>query len=303
LVVFASITLVAATVILMLRDLVFGERGRAQPPQEDDRSVLPPLELDPEAAEQEQGPAYRWFSRLVLESGFETTAGAALLLALAVGLLLGGGVYFWRDDPISGAVGGLFGALAVLVFFINARARRQWAIQEQLPEVVDFFARAVRSGLSVDQGVELVGHSMFQPLSREFRRCARQLAMGLSLDAAMRTLTRRVPLPETRIFATALRVQRQTGGNLPAVMERLARVFRDRLNYYRQFRASTATVRASLALLIAIAAVVDVYILIGRPEYLRAMMHTPRGWGLLGTSLALQVVGVLWAYLTLKSDY
>lgn len=302
LVVFASVTLVAAAVILVLRDLLFGKRGQ-EPPDAGTTPPLPPLELDPEGAQRELNPVYRWFSRLVLQSGVEITAGTALLLALAAGLLLGGGLYLWRDEVISGVAGGLFGALAVLVFLLYCRARRHWAILEQLPEVVDFFARAVRSGLSVDQGVELVGHSAFQPLAQEFLRCSRQMAMGLSLDAALRTLTRRVPLAETRIFATALRVQRQTGGNLPGVMERLARVFRDRVNYYRQFRASTATVRASLALLIGIAVVVDVYILIGRPDYLRAMIHTPRGLTLLATSLGLQVLGVLWAYLTLRSDY
>ena len=72
--------------------------------------------------------------------------------------------------------------------------------------------------------------------------------MGLGLPAVMRSLTRRVPLYDVRILATTLIVHRQMGGNVVSVLERLAQVIRERLNYRRQLRATTAAGRMSAGL-------------------------------------------------------
>jgi len=127
--------------------------------------------------------------------------------------------------------------------------------------------------------------------------------MGLSMEAAMRSLTRRAPLTEMRILAATFMVQRQTGGNLPLTLERLAGVIRDRLSYYRQFRASTAASRIGTVLIALAGPAVAAYMLIWQPDYIRNFAEMPGGWTLLAIAIVLQVIGLAWILSLLRSDY
>ena len=149
----------------------------------------------------------------------------------------------------------------------------------------------------------LVGETTPQPLGLEFRRCAAQLEMGLSVDAAVRALSRRVPVPEMRILASTFIVQRRAGGNLPLTLERLAKVVRDRLSYFRQFRAATAGSRMSLLIVSLTGPFVAGYMMIYRPESFDLFFQSSLGWILFGTALALYFAGLAWIYRLLRHNY
>ena len=149
----------------------------------------------------------------------------------------------------------------------------------------------------------MVGNNAPKPLAAEFCRCSGQLQMGLSLSAAIRALTRRVPLAEMRILAATLMVQRQTGGNLPVTLERLAQVCRDRLSYYRQFRAATAAGRGAAILIAAISVGAAAYLLFGRPEYAQDFFEQPQGYAMLAIAIGLMIIGLTWIFKLLKVDY
>ncbi len=98
-------------------------------------------------------------------------------------------------------------------------------------------------------------------------------------------------------------VQRRTGGNLPLTLERLARVVRDRLSYYRQFRAATAAGRLS-ALVIALAGPLLVaYMMTFQPDYIEMLFTTRLGQILLGLAITLQVIGIFWIWRLVRTDY
>jgi tight adherence protein B len=245
----------------------------------------------------------RAFNRLAVESGAVWSPLAALMLILACGLAAGGAAFIWYDDLLAGlaaAPGGMLVGLLALLFW---RARRLRNIQQQLPEVLDLLARAVRAGESLEQATDLVGREMAGPLGAEFRRVAQQLQMGLSINAVMRALARRVRLMEVRILATALMVHRRTGGNLPLTIDRLAGVVRDRLNYRRQFRAATAGGRFATVLITVIGPLVTLYMLTCQPEYIRSLLAQPLGWTLLGVAILMQVVGLSWIVGLLRTRY
>jgi tight adherence protein B len=215
-------------------------------------------------------------------------------------LSVGGSLFLWRDDVVAGATGAVFGVMlvgGVLMFF---RARRNNAIRDQLPDCMELMARAVRAGESLDQAITLVGNSQLRPVATEFRYCASQMKMGLSLESAIRGMVARVPLIETRILAMTLIVQRRRGGSLPVTLERLARVFRDRLSFYRQFRAATALGRASAAL---IGLGLDAFMVFGNSDYAQKLVTTDVGHIMLVIALVLQIVGITWALWLFRSRY
>jgi tight adherence protein B len=242
-------------------------------------------------------------ARLVAETGSGFTPDTAMLLAVAVGLALGGWVFLWREDWLAAATGAAVGMLAVAGVLFFLRFRRYRAIRDQLPDAMEMMARAVRAGESLDQAIALVGNAAFQPVSAEFRQCARQMQMGLSLETVVRRLVRRVPLAETRMLAMMLVVQRRRGGSLPITLERLARVCRDHANFYRQFWASTAVGRGSAALIVLVALALDVVVIFGHPDYARALWESDSGRIMLATAIALQVLGTSWAVWLFRSNY
>ena len=326
---FLAITLVSAAGMFLLRDLLFrkprpagyrtpgGEvgalptRGGKSPgtttrvasatgPAE----AIPQLTLPFETSGKGMfGQFDTWLERLRYESGLSLSPEVMFLMELCAGLLLAGGVYFWRDNVYLAALCIPVGMALVMGVYVFLRARRRKAILEQLPDLIDHVARAVRAGRTIDQSIEMVGQSSPAPLGIEFRRCAGQLDMGLSVDAAMRAMARRVPIPEMRILTSTFVVQRQAGGNLPLILTRLASVIRDRLSYQRQFRAATAGSRLGMTIIAFAGPLMLLYMMIWREQYFDRFFDSTVGITMFSISVALYVLGMLWVIRILREDY
>jgi tight adherence protein B len=304
---FVAIALFAAAIALFIRDIIVRRRqlmsDRLRDPRV--RDELPRLPVGPEAtpATSPLGRLNQWYDALEQENGTDQPPDAVFLWEVVVGLLIGGLIYLWQENIIAAVIGFLIGMNAVTFYFVWARARRRRMIREQLPEVMELMARAVRAGQTLDQAIGLVGETVEQPLRDEFIRCAKHLDMGLSMEAAIRGLTRRAPVPETRILAATLMVQRRAGGSLPVTLERLAHVVRDRLSYQRQFRAATAASKISTLIILLAGPLVLAYMWFWQREYINSFISTPQGYFLLVIAIVLQLIGSLWVASLLRSDY
>ena len=296
---FAAVALTVAAVLLLLRDL---GRRRAANVRDSSAAEFGELELLPVGAADGAQDA-SWLGRLVTDAKSDFTSETAVLLAVLLGLTLGGALFLWRDDWLAAAVGAAIGMFGVGGLLMTLRYRRFMAIREQLPDVMEMMARCVRAGQSLDQAIVTAANSTLRAVAPEFRYCAGQMEIGLSLESAMRGLVHRLPLAETRILAMILIVQRRRGGSLPTALERLARVFRDRLNFRRQFWSSTAAGRGGAVLIALLALALDAFIIIGHPEYAKILSDSELGRGLLVAAVALQVIGISWAVWLFRSDY
>lgn len=308
LVAFVAFALVIAGVIMAIRDIFFPKSRDAinQRIKEDGSeggvSRLP-VALDDELARGASGQFNQSFNRLIMETGLEIGPLTAMMLMLTCGVLVGGMVWLWKLNELGAAAGLLLGSFLPYLYFIIRRNRRRRAMHEQLPDVLDLLARGVRAGESLDQAISLAGEDAPAPLGIEFRRCARQLEMGLSVTATMRSFTGRVPLMESRILASSLMVQRTSGGNLAVTLERLAAVVRDRLSYRRQFRATTASGRFSGVMIAMVGPLVLLLLAIWQPDYVQNFFRQPIGWGMIAIALGLNLIGVIWLFSLLRNDY
>ncbi len=299
------VVFLGATIYLIARDWnAAGERNRAAAEAE----AGPQLITHPLAGDLTPPEGFTerldWrFRNLIYQTGLDITPEPAFLLMIFTGLLVGGGVFVWRDDLLVGCIGFLGGFLAPWLFYVYRRSDRTTRIREQLPASMEMMSRAVRAGETLDQAVDGAGRTTENPLGVEWRRTARHLDLGLSVPAAMKSMTKRVPLMEMRILGTALNVQRRTGGNLSQTLDRLANVIRDRLSYQRSFQAATGSSRMA-TLLIAIAGpAVFTYMMFFQPDYMGNFFNLPGGLPLLGIAAVLQTVGLVWIYNLLRNDY
>ena len=195
------------------------------------------------------------------------------------------------------------GMLAVLGGLALRRARRLRLLQDQLPGALDTLARSLRAGQSVDEAFAFAGSHLPEPLAGEFRFCAHQLTLGLGMPAVMRSLVERVQVNDMRIFTTTLAVHRETGGNLAKVLERLAAVVRERLNYRRQLKAVTGAGRLSAILIAGVGPLLFAYMVLCLPQYLKAMLESSVGQSIFVVAITMQVIGLIWIIRLLRPSY
>jgi tight adherence protein B len=194
----------------------------------------------------------------------------------------------WRMAAL-GAVLALFPALKLQ----RARSKRLAAFEEQFPEALDFLARSMRAGHAFVISLEMLAEEMQDPLGKEIRTLFNEQNLGAPLEVALRKLTDRVPLLDVRFFASAVLLQKQTGGNLNEILARLSYVIRERFRLKGQVRAAAAHGRMTATILSALPAVTFAALMVVAPGYIRGMMADQDGKYLLAGCVAAQILGNL----------
>lgn len=288
---------------LVLRDILnyrkqqFVRRVGKQPP--------PQLRLEEERSSGRglTGWIDRAIEGLVLESGSDWSPSVAFLLMVLCGVLAGSIVLIALDHVPGSMLATLLGFAIPVVYFQYRRVQHQKQLAEQLPRALDLLTRGVRAGETVDSAFSLVGEAAPEPIAGEFRRASRKLSLGLTINSVMNGMARRIRTPEIRILRSALAVQRQTGGNIAVALERLAQVVRDRQSYRRQFRAATAGGRLGAILTALCGPAYIMFMLFSQAEYTAPLFADARGLGLLVLAIVLQVIGLLWIWRMMKTEY
>jgi tight adherence protein B len=189
----------------------------------------------------------------------------------------------------------LMAGSAALPFLVTAYYRRQRfnKFEEQFPEAMDLLGRAVRAGHAFTTGFELIGKELPDPVGEEFRIAFQQQNLGLPLRDALANMTVRMPLPDIRIFVSALQIQRESGGNLAEVLDTMSHVVRERFKLRRQIQTYTAEGRLSSYTLTAIPFVALAALHLTRPGYLTPLFTDPAGQTAVVVAIILQIIGYL----------
>jgi tight adherence protein B len=245
----------------------------------------------------------RSFHGLVYHSGLGLSMGQTLWFIAMTAGALAALLYFWSGEEGAAVVGLALGlGLALLVFWI-LQARRRRLFQGQLPDAFYFLARSLRAGLSLEQALTRAGEQLDEPLAGEFRRCARQIQLGLHPQRALRNMAARLDLADFDIFVSTVGLYYHGGGNLALLLDRLAASARDRVQFLGYFRAATALGRAAGFVLAAAVPVIVIAYALLRPEHVGVLFDTTAGWQILGIAALLEIIGVIWFLFLLRVEY
>jgi tight adherence protein B len=187
-------------------------------------------------------------------------------------------------------------ALGVLLLYIRLRMRqgqRVTKMAEQLPDTLMLLATSIRAGLGFQQALQMVADEGPQPLAPELGRLGTDLALGLNLEEALSRLQTRLGSTDAEMFASALLVQRQTGGNLSEILVNLHDTIRDRQEVLGQVRTLTAMGRISGLILSALPFVIGLAVYVLNRNYMMILFTDPRGQMMAAGSLVAMVVGAL----------
>ena len=164
---------------------------------------------------------------------------------------------------------------------------------EQLHDGLDMIGQSLQGGLGLTQAMVFVAKEMPEPLGTEFSVFIEEVNLGLPLGDALKKFEERMNLPEVKLFATALMVQREVGGSLAELLQKLADIIRDRFRIERMIKSLTAQNRMSAWTVCSIPPLLAVFMFVREPEVMNNMMGDPVGRGLLATAVVLELIGIL----------
>ena len=173
------------------------------------------------------------------------------------------------------------------------RKKRLAAFLEHLPDTLDLISRALSAGHAFPEALHMVSLEMPEPIATEFRKAYEEQNLGLSIKLALENLTQRIPLLDLKMCVTAILIQRETGGNLAEILEKVAYTIRERFRILGDLKTLTTSSRMSAWLLCGLPIFIALVVTAMNPEYMSVLWKDPRGHYLIAAALFLQITGML----------
>ncbi len=170
-------------------------------------------------------------------------------------------------------------------YILRKRGQRFAELEAQLPDAMDFLARALRAGHPFAVSLEMLAQENAPPLSTEMRIATDERRLGRSWEDAFRNLTRRVPSLNLRLFVAAVQMQTRTGGKLSEVLTQLAETMRETNGLRGEVRALAAHGRVTGMVLTFLPVGIAVMMWMVNPAYLQILVDDELGRILIGAAI------------------
>jgi len=172
------------------------------------------------------------------------------------------------------------------------RRKRLRTFNAQLPDTLDLLGRSLAVGHAFSEALNQVAGEMPDPIAKEFRITFEEQKLGLSIKLALDRLVQRVPLPDLRLCVTAMHIQRETGGNLAEILEKVANTIRARFKLMEDFRTLTTSSRASAWILCGLPIALAIILTALNPDYMSKLIYDPRGHIVIVVAIIMQLIGM-----------
>lgn len=177
------------------------------------------------------------------------------------------------------------------LYLISLKQKRMAKFQEQLPDAMDLIARALKAGHAFSGGLAMVADEFSDPIGTEFRKTIDEINFGVGTDLAMKNLANRVDCPDLQFFVVSVIIQRETGGNLAEILEKIASLVRERFKLYGKIRSLAAEGKLSAIILLALPPVIAGYLFLVQPEYVELLFKDPIGIAMVVGAFIMMIIG------------
>lgn len=207
---------------------------------------------------------------------------------------MAGSTFGWLMLPIPKLLSLLLGVVAATwpyLFVATKRKARLKRFEEIFPETLEFMSRSMRAGHAFSVSLEMIHREFSEPVAGEFRRTFEEHNLGLPMDVALQKLATRVPSLDVHFFVSAVLLQKRTGGNLAEILDKLAVIIRERFKLRGRIRAVSAHGKMTATALSLIPICVAVLMFFTNPDYVTFFFEDEVGNIMLGSAVALQLIG------------
>lgn len=178
-------------------------------------------------------------------------------------------------------------------FYLSMKVKgRIKKFERQLPEALDLIARSLKAGHAFSGGLQMVAEEFSDPISGEFAKVLDEINFGVGVKEALTNLVERVDCADLKLFVIAIAIQRETGGDLCEILEKISRLIRERFKLQGRIRTLSAEGKLSAAMLVGIPIFVALAISVVNPDYIRVLVTDTLGKMLISFSLIMMFVGV-----------
>ena len=188
---------------------------------------------------------------------------------------------------------GLIAGILPLLHVSRQRKKRLNLFNAQLPDTLDLLSRSLSVGHAFSEALNQVASEMPDPIAMEFRMTFEEQKLGLSTKSALDRMCDRVPLPDLRLCVTAMQIQRETGGNLAEILEKVANTIRERFKLMEDFRTMTTSARGSAWILCCLPLGLIFVLNLINPGYMKPLLYDPRGHLAILVAAILQLLGII----------
>lgn len=209
-------------------------------------------------------------------------AGALALLAALTAM-----------NPILVVFPAALAASLPILYVSFLRKKRLRKINAQLPDTLDLLGRSLAVGHAFSEALNQVASEMPDPIATEFRIVFEEQKLGLSTKVALENLSERVPLTDLRLCIIAMHIQRETGGNLAEILEKVSHTIRERFKLMEDFRTLTTSSRGSAWILCGLPFLIVFLLTVINPDYMGMLLNDYRGHYILAVAILLQILGIL----------
>lgn len=191
--------------------------------------------------------------------------------------------------------------LAVLVMAIllpsmvykSMRKRRLSRFERQLPDALAMISGAMRAGASLNIALEGLVKEQPAPISQEFELLLKEQRLGVNFDESLKSMEERIPIPDFSMLITALRINREVGGNLAETMETLGETLRRKAMMEGKINSLTAQGKLQGIVMTGLPVLLAILLNIMEPEAMSKLWTTTIGWIVLGVVIIMEIMGYL----------
>lgn len=229
--------------------------------------------------------------KMISMAGLKTDVTKFLLLMGGLAGALGVVAFIFSPMRVVVPLAASLGVILPL-FFLKWKAKKRIdRFSAQLPGALDLMGQALRAGQSLPAGIQLVGEQVSQPLGPEFFRAFEQQNLGIPLTDSLKDMCERIDNLDLRFFVTAVTLQRQTGGDLAEILDKISHLIRERFQIKGQIQALTGEGRISGIVLLGLPPVLFIVMLRLNYDYVMTLFEDPMGQKMLVGAVVMQLLG------------
>lgn len=226
------------------------------------------------------------------QANVDTSATKFLSTLLAASLVTSMGLLVLGMGALIALAVGTAILFLPLLWLKMKRSLRMRKLVNQLPDVFEMMSQSLRAGHSFAGAIQLVSEQLPDPAGTEFGRVFHEQNLGLKAEDALVNMANRCDQMDIRFFVTAVLIQRQTGGDLAEILDKISSVIRSRIELLGMVRGLTAEGRMSGWVLLALPVVVFFASLSMNREYAMTLINEPQGRMLLCLAGGMQLMGM-----------
>lgn len=240
----------------------------------------------------------------IARAGLTATTRSYWLASLGFGVFVGLVVLITGSSPLVAllaAIGAGFGMPRWILNYLGRRRQNKFLVD--LANAIDIIVRGVKSGLPLNDCLQVIAAETPDPVKTEFADLVEQQRVGIPLAKAFERMYERMPLPEVNFFAIVISIQQSTGGNLAEALSNLSTVLRDRHRLAAKVRTFSAEAKTSAWIIASLPVAVMCMVYLSTPTYISLLWTEPMGKVMLLGSGIWMTLGMLVMRKMIRFDY